>query len=326
MLKRVTILCLFVCFALGVRAQGTLVYHTSFEIDSSDYCRHGGGSSLDSLRLENFYNDIFTAKNSVDIYSYCDTPLYKNNIPENFYGFQYPFNENNYIGLVVASDTINVSQSKNYREWVGINPHYNFKNNKFYNIEFNISLGDTSGLYSISPQVYFSSDSISYQNHSFDTDFNLIDNSKIALIDTSIIYSDTINWVKVNAIYKSNGQEKYIYLGNFLRSEYTKWEFKDGYVPLINRSSAYFYIDDLSIYELDSVTSVKEDNHIEHLSIYPNPAQDFVSTNIPRNHQNLQLRIFNLTGQLISQKQITGSQPIPITELGNGMYIFVVGK
>lgn len=61
------------------------------------------------------------------------------------------------------------------------------------------------------------------------------------------------------------------------------------------------------------------------IKIYPNPAEDFVSIKIPQNYTQAQLGIYNLTGQLISQKQVTQSnQQLSITELGNGMYIFVI--
>lgn len=320
MLKRVTILCLFVCFALSVRAQGTLVYHTSFEIDSSDYCRIDLPSQ--NRKLENFFDDVFTSQSTVDLYSYCDSLGFDYNLPLNFGGFQYPKDRNNHIGLIIASDTLNFPNLKNYREWVGINPQYEFKKNKFYKVELYISVGDNSGLFSIPPQVYFTADSMYY--NSVEADFSIIDTSKIGIADTTILYSDTANWVKVSAIIKSNGEEKYIYLGNFLRPHLTKYEFAPEYIFDFSNPYSYFYIDDFSIYELDSVTSVIEDTQIENLNIYPNPAQDFVSIDIPVNYQNLQLSIFNLTGQLIAQKQITGSQQIPISELGNGMYIFVV--
>ncbi|UPT67548.1 MAG: T9SS type A sorting domain-containing protein [Sphingobacteriales bacterium JAD_PAG50586_3] len=60
-----------------------------------------------------------------------------------------------------------------------------------------------------------------------------------------------------------------------------------------------------------------------HIAIYPNPAQDFVNIELPQSYNQASLNIYNLTGQLISQKPITSTQ-IPIAELGNGMYIFVI--
>ena len=68
-----------------------------------------------------------------------------------------------------------------------------------------------------------------------------------------------------------------------------------------------------------------EEKPIDNIDIYPNPAQDFVSVELPKNISKAQLAIYNLTGQLVLQKQIMQpNQQIPITELGNGVYIFVI--
>lgn len=57
--------------------------------------------------------------------------------------------------------------------------------------------------------------------------------------------------------------------------------------------------------------------------LYPNPAQDYIKISLPSNYSNSHLSIYNLTGQLLSQQPITSTQ-MPITELGNGMYIFEI--
>lgn len=66
--------------------------------------------------------------------------------------------------------------------------------------------------------------------------------------DTRIFYSDTTNWMKVKGIYKANGNEKYITLGNFSNDSLT------GYQPIVNSNIlpisillSYYYIDDVSL-------------------------------------------------------------------------------
>jgi hypothetical protein len=50
-----------------------------------------------------------------------------------------------------------------------------------------------------------------------------------------------------------------------------------------------------------------------------------LSIDLPKNINQASLYIYNLTGQLVLQKQITQpNQTVPITELGNGVYVFVV--
>jgi hypothetical protein len=88
------------------------------------------------------------------------------------------------------------------------------------------------------------------------------------------------------------------------------------------------YTTEYSIQHFNSACDVSvgvEENAINNISTYPNPAQDFVSIEIPKNPNLAQLSIYNLTGQLISKKQISQpNQQISITELENGMYIFVI--
>jgi hypothetical protein len=74
--------------------------------------------------------------------------------------------------------------------------------------------------------------------------------------------------------------------------------------------------------QLVGIKEIEEDVKI---LVYPNPAQDFVSIGLPQNYNKVQLCVYNMTGQLVSQKQVIQSiQQIPIPELGNGMYIFVI--
>lgn len=69
---------------------------------------------------------------------------------------------------------------------------------------------------------------------------------------------------------------------------------------------------------------VVEEQEAAPVKIYPNPAEDFVSIELPFNYSPAQLSIYNLTGQLITKRQLTQiNQQVPIAELGNGVYIFV---
>lgn len=72
-------------------------------------------------------------------------------------------------------------------------------------------------------------------------------------------------------------------------------------------------------------TAIPEHLFKSPIKIYPNPASDFISIELPQNYTQAQLSVYNLTGQLVSHKHLTqSSQQIPIHELGNGMYIFVI--
>ncbi len=110
------------CITKAAFAQEILVYSTSFEIDSSKYCKHSTiVNGYDTLGLDfyNYYPDMFNAIGTPDIFSPCDSfwyhisetdslrMHYKNGWPQNFLGFQYPHYGNNYAGFLSYTYPIN---------------------------------------------------------------------------------------------------------------------------------------------------------------------------------------------------------------------------
>ena len=63
------------------------------------------------------------------------------------------------------------------------------------------------------------------------------------------IIKDTINWIKVSSIYKANGGEQYLTIGNFMDDSHTDTLYvfnQDGY------DGSLYYIDDVSVIEIDN--------------------------------------------------------------------------
>ncbi len=339
MLKKLFLILTFATICAFCEAQETLIYHTSFEIDSNKYCDHStlfNGYDTLGLDFKNFYQGIFNALNTPDIFSPCDSFWYyqnnddsihfqyKNGWPNNYWGFQYPHSGNNYAGTLSYIYPFNTTF---LTEWIGLKLPMELIKNRFYRIEYYISVADYSGYFTPAPQVCFTVDSIfgGYVKYlsNVDIESNPLNNADISFEQEGIV-TDTVNWIKITGLFKSNGSEKYVYVGNFYSNLQTLYA--SGSSSPNAQNITYYYIDDFSIYDIDSTVSINEniasENNVE---ISPNPAQDFVSIDIPKSINQAQLSIYNLTGQLISQKQITHpSQQIPITELGNGMYILVI--
>ena len=59
--------------------------------------------------------------------------------------------------------------------------------------------------------------------------------------------TDTVNWVKVSGLYQATGGEQYITIGNFNYDSTTVTQIVDAASPY---DAAYYYIDDVSIYEI----------------------------------------------------------------------------
>lgn len=241
-----------------------------------------------------------------DIYNECaQGPSAK--VPSNSNGFQYAQNGKGYSGIQIYAPSI-----PNYRENIGVRLLDTLKAGVNYCIKFYVSLAEQYPKRISSIGVHFSPDSI-YQNN-----WNVLQVTPQFENFNGNFINDTTSWLLIKGNYIASGGEKYIFIGNFRNDANT----------VVDANSAggrtYVYIDNVQVYECDSLIGIEE-NPFEKTKIYPNPAQDFVSIELPKNSSQVKLDIYNLTGQLVLQKQISQPiQTIPITELGNGMYIFVV--
>ncbi len=307
-------------FFISLKAQENLVLNPSFE--DLNNC---------AITNDNFDESIsnwFTVIRSPDVYNICDTSSdgFNFSIPINIAGFQYPQSGNGYSGLYTFILSYGFQSSEiggNKREWIGIKLLDTLKQNAIYCISYFVSLADTSFITTIPPQVYFSTDSVFIPTSQPPNLQDYQNNNHLAVLSNDIVY-DTINWTKVSGEYVAKGDECYLYIGNFFDYLNTSWDTIRSNPDLNDFIVAYFYIDSISVVKCGMV-GINENITSDKIKIYPSPAQDFVSLELPKNYNKVQLNIYNLTGQLISQKQISQpNQQIPIAELGNGMYIFVI--
>lgn len=114
------------------------------------------------------------------------------------------------------------------------------KNGRKYCAEFYASLADSSYWAVNRLGLYISNDAV--------VDIFAIDTlSAIPQIafDTNSIFLDTMNWVKISGVYSATGGERFITIGNFYADNQT-----DTIAQYNSWMWAYFYIDDVSIYEL----------------------------------------------------------------------------
>ena len=279
--------------------------------------------------------DLFTYNNSLNISPYGCIGGGGIKIPETILGFQYARTDSNYIGLGTFYNYLeNPTQGHNYyaREWAGVRLADTLKPGKCYEFTMYVSRAEKNGFNVSCLGAYFTKDSLYTELLSeppwYISPFPLEKDSIQVLQDPTEPIWDTVNWVPITGTFKAKGGEAFLYIGNLLKDEY--------YTPLpiqpySNPDStycqfSYFFIDDVTLYEIDEPCGVGiNENKAGEIKIYPNPAQDFVSIELPKNINQTQLSIYNLTGQLISQKQITQpSKQIPIAELSNGTYIFVI--
>lgn len=153
-------------------------------------------------------------------------------------GYQFPKTGNNMAGIFMLEAAF-----QTYREYIqtelveSLTKNYIYELILFVNVPFNYNVTSSFGAYF---SASFISVSSSYNN------LPLIPQVKN---NENIFITDTLDWHKITMLYKANGDEKYLVLGNFLDS-----------LSMINVTSAsqdndslfgniYFFIDDVEVIE-----------------------------------------------------------------------------
>ena len=203
-----------------------------------------GQNLVQNYSFENYLtcNNFFYDSNYTKWYSTKDTPNYlstcfSNNIagvPINMSGLNYqqPKTGNAYVGILTYNES--VINDREYFANILIAP---LANNAYYNVKFYV-VNSQCSKYTTSLQLSFTSN-LSYTStagfialtpHIYE-----FKNNKIA---------DTLNWIEINGVYKANGTEQYVTIGNFnndLISEVDTTNYNLG-CP-----GAYYFIDDVSV-------------------------------------------------------------------------------
>ncbi len=188
------------------------------------------------INFSKFWNS--PTEGSPDYYNKCtESPFVS--IPKNMFGWQYPKTGSAYVGISLFSPT-----SISFREYIQTELINLLDVNKKYYIVFFINLSNRSNYAVNNIGVYFSNTSF-YEAHKHELTFNTqIENS------SSNPLTDTLNWMKVEGIYKAKGGEKYITIGNYKN---------DTNSDIVNIGTgdwdgAYYYIDDVSVTQCDKDT------------------------------------------------------------------------
>ncbi len=310
---KVRILCLVMGFVGALQAQVNLVPNGSFE-DTLECIDFAGQIS----RLK-FWSSATNGSPDAISSNFCNVYLNSDIIdnPLNTWGFQYPKSGNNYIGLGLYN-----FNEENFieREYIQVPLIDTLKNGMFYCVKFYISLAEKVSSYAIRDiGIYFSPDSIYvFQDLPFLPILNYLPQ-----IESTIIIEDTTNWVEVSGYFQANGEERYILIGNFSPQN----DVDTLSIPNITMSlkGAYYYIDDVSVFECDSLIGIDE-NPSNNINIYPNPASDIITINTGT-LQDVEIELFDIAGRkLLQQKVSDATSTIDVSGLANGVYICQVSS
>lgn len=161
---------------------------------------------------------------------------------KNVYGGEQAQDGNNFAGIMIYSHG-----NKLPRTYITQALSSPMKKGESYCVKFYVSLGDNSKYASNNISAHFSKKDMTVSDKK-----SLIDKPHVREVHNKI-FSGTYSWERVCGTYVAEGGEKYITIGNFNMTEDTKVEKirKDPSNKNPQIGGAYYYIDNVSVQELD---------------------------------------------------------------------------
>ncbi len=318
MLIRFSVVFIFVLVnSLSLLAQLNLIPNGDFE-----YYTECPASSNSIDELSKAYPWFNPTSNTPDYYNVCDTFPERSGVPSNSYGFQYPRSGGGYAGVVVYYAT------KNGRDYLSVPLILPLEKSKFYQLGYYLNLSNQSSAASSSIGAFFSIDSIQA-----DSTIQILNLTPQIQHATDSFLRDTLNWMKVSGTFVAQGGERFLTIGNFNDDAHTPLD-TFYYVPN-NWYSVYYYIDDVSLYEVKDTQS----NHpfLQHENAFGNigkPIEPLViptllSANSDVNWQfinlkeNTSLKLYNAIGQL-EFSTANYQNNLQVSLLAAGIYFYEV--
>lgn len=232
---RVSFLLCFFYFSYLLHSQSVVNLVNNYSFENHTICPNFFGQLSNSTLW-------FQANSGTsDYFNSCSTNIFYST-PNNYFGVQSPRSGQSYTGITTYGFMIN-----DWREYLESGLKDTLKKNKKYCISFNISLSEYSRFRTNNLGVVLTKDTLKLSYSLPPTFLN-----QTTAINSTLIIGDTTSWSQIQGVYIANGHEKFITIGNFYNDINT---IKSQVKPLISPNSengAYYYIDDISVIEIDN--------------------------------------------------------------------------
>jgi gliding motility-associated-like protein len=259
-MKPITIILIF-CTCFKLFAQQNLVPNPSFEeyVACPENARAFDTSRTIPKTLKHWFN---VNPGTPDYYHKC-SPAANYQVPKNVMGFQLAKSGNAYVGLLALYGPIRENPNSNLysREYISCKLVKTLEAEHLYEVTFFVSPSDGNLLVTSSYYGFVSSlgihftEHVVYQNTSYQYKTPQIKNS------INNFLSDTQNWIKITGIFKAQGNESYLTIGNFLERKYTPILLSHNNPVDSNRTFvSYYYVDDVSVVKYNP--SFKTTHHL----------------------------------------------------------------
>jgi len=262
-MKKFFIMMMQIATSTIVFTQNNLITNSSFEEHTS--CPINSGEIWKSTG--------WYGVNTVEYYNECSSSV---GVPYNFMlNFQPAKTGVAYSGLIFFQANYNpplpmyyFNAPDPYREWLGTKIAAPLINGKKYCGGFYTNKHNGANIAIENFGIYFSQDSL------INIPFPLtiegpFPNPQIKIYKG--IISDTLNWLLMDGVFTAQGNEKYMIIGNYLRGDSVNFSVNNDSIPQSMFASmspywpfggphiAYYFIDDVSLYELNKTPTAQ--NH-----------------------------------------------------------------
>ena len=228
----ITVCLLFISKA---HAQVNLVPNPSFEDNHGKWiCPDGSG---DSIPWPDHWVSPTLGDPDYLVAHFC---LFNTAVPQNFAGWQIPFNGDAYMHISIVSDTI----GSLFREYIQAKLLDILETGHKYCLSFRVSMDDSSARATDDLGAFFSDTAIIRNDAK---NFPFVPQIKN---QEGVFITNKCDWVLFYGSFNANGGERYITIGNFLDDYQTDWFFAEPYSSYVPwQSFGSYYIDMVSLYD-----------------------------------------------------------------------------
>ncbi|HNW20442.1 MAG TPA: OmpA family protein [Bacteroidales bacterium] len=185
-------------------------------------------------------------------------------IPCNFAGCSEPLSGNGYIGMILRVDSHYYQYNKGYVEHIATEIFPLLDRNHFYLVKFFYKLAPNSGIASNGLGVYFSASLPKFNEFEEYKYFE----PQIYLDNTKII--DNREWKEFIGYFIASGTEKFLTIGNFSPFDIQKTKvLRNGEPQNEMDYYAYYYIDDVQLYEISDTTNYHINTICTQIDLFP---------------------------------------------------------
>jgi OmpA-OmpF porin, OOP family len=251
-----------------------------------------------------------TQTNSSDYFNICALNS-DFSVPQNVGGYQMAKSGTAYAGIAIRA-----SQNANYREYIEVELIDTLQGNHRYCLSFFVSIANNSEIATDAIHAHLSNNAILQSDL-----FTVLNLGKTISNTPGLFIQDSLNWVEIKGNFIANGGEKFLLIGNLEDDSLSQ--------PVVVNfgilNAAYYYIDDVSLINCDSLTSISEPD-FQKIRLHPNPAQDLLTIDVHAGTN--QIAVYSMDGRKVFEfsKIYNSNQELTldISAYSKGTYILKI--